>query len=285
MIASYAALQDWDGVFLFDYVGSNHYREMDHTRSYFDFEGNPQKMDLMPIGARIFLGQQVKPLASEMLVSPTQHQMLDTASRYYYTLWAFMRDVLHVSWEDALGCRLAMQFDKEAPPGSCSPDPRITWTSDGPNTGTGRFELRDPNAAVFVGFAAGPMPIDLGAVRIEKLQTPFATILVTSQDGSEPIDHARRVIIAAVARGGNTGMEWDSSRHTVSYHWGKAPPTIEVVHATLSIQSAGKLSAYALTPDGKRAEPIPIKMENGRATIELGKANTLWYEVEQETSR
>lgn len=285
MIATYAALQDWDGVFLFDYVGSNHYREMDHTKSYFDFEGNPQKMDLMPIGARVFLGQHVKPLSSEMLVSPTQQQMLDTASKYYYTLWPFTRDVLHVSWQDALGCRLAMQFNKEAPAGSCAPDPRITWTSEGANTGTGRFELRDPNAAVFVGFAAGPMPIDLGAVRIEKLQTPFATILVTPAIGSDPIDHARRLIISAVARGGNTGMEWDSSRHTVSNHWGKAPPTIEVIHATLSIQSAGRLSAYALTPEGKRAEPVPIKMENGRRTIELGQANTLWYEVEQETSR
>jgi hypothetical protein len=178
-----------------------------------------------------------------------------------------------------------MQFNKEAPAASCTADPRITWTSEGANTGTGRFELRDPNAAVFVGFAAGPMPINLGAVRIEKLQTPFATILVTPASGSEPIDHAKRLLISAVARGGNTGMEWDSSRHTVSNHWGKAPPTIEVVHATLSIQSAGKLSAYALTPEGKRAEPVSIKIDHGRYSIELGQANTLWYEIEQETSR
>lgn len=284
MIASYAALQDWDGVFLFDYVGSNHYREIDHTRSYFDFEGNPQKMDLMPIGARIFLGQQIKPLASEMLVAPSQQQMLETGSKYDYTFWPFVRDVLHVTWQDALGCRLAIQFSKEAPAGSCNPDPRITWTSEGPNSGTGRFVLRDPSAAVFVGFAAGSMPIDLGAVRIEKLQTPFATILVTPQGGSQPIDHARQLIVTAVARGGNTGMEWDSSRHTVSYHWGKAPPTIEVVHATLSLPATGNVSAYALTPEGNRGDAIPVRIENGRANVELGTAKTLWYEVEQQPS-
>ena len=279
IIATYAALQDWDGIFLFDYVGSNHYRELDHTTSYFDFEGNPQKMDLMPMGARIFLGQQVKPLSGQRVVSASRQQMLETGSKYYYVIWPFVRDVLHVTHQDALECRLALAFDKEPSAASCIPDPRITWSGSGPNSGTGRFALSDPSAAVFVGFAAGSMPIDLGAVRIEKLRTPFATIIVAPETGTEPIDRAKRLIVSAVARGGNTGMEWDHARRTVSNHWGTAPPVIEAVHATISIASAGPLEAYALTPDGKRGDAIRVKMENGRAIIEIGASNTLWYEL------
>ena len=281
MIATYAALQDWDGVFLFDYVGSNHYRELDHTKSYFDFEGNPQKMDLMPMGARIFLGQQVRPLAGERIDFAPREQMLDTGSQYYYAIWPFTRDLLRVSWQEALSCRLALTFEKPPPAALFMPDPRIAWNGNGANGGTGRFELRDPNAAVFVGFAAGRMPIDLGAARIEKLQTPFATIIVAPQAGSEPIDRAGRLLVSAVARGGNTGMEWDAARHTVSNRWGNAPPTIEVVRATLSIRSDVPISAFALTADGKRGESIPVKMGNGRATFEIGTANTLWYELER----
>jgi hypothetical protein len=279
MIATYAALQDWDGVFLFDYVGSNHYRELDHTKSYFDFEGNPQKMDLMPMGARIFLGQQVKPLAGESVHFASREQMLATGSQYYYNIWPFTRDVLRGTWENSLGCRQVLIFGKPAPSPLCVNDDRIAWTSEGANSGTGRFELRDPSAAGFVGFAAGTMPIDLGAVRIEKLQTPFATILVVPDNGGQPIDRAKRLLISAVARGGNTGMEWDAGRHTVSSHWGKAPPTIEVVRARLSIASTHRVLVYALSAEGKRGEQIPVTMDHGRATFDLGSSNTIWYEL------
>jgi hypothetical protein len=280
MIAAYAALQDWDGVFLFDYVASNHYREMDRMRNYFDFEGNPQKMDLMPFGARLFLGGEVKPLAGRKLVSASRLQILETGSKYYYTLWPFVRDVLHVTPQDALGCRLELAFDSHAETGSCVPDPRVSWTSSGVDTGTGRFIVRDPNAAVFVGFASGPMPIDLGSVRVEKLDTPFATLLVTPAVPGQSIDHARRLLVAAVARGGNAGMQWDAARHSVSNHWGKAPPLIEVVHGTLSLSASGPVTVFALKPDGTRGNAIPVKIESGRATFDLGTENTIWYELE-----
>ncbi|HEY2585414.1 MAG TPA: hypothetical protein VGI81_06610 [Tepidisphaeraceae bacterium] len=281
MIAAYAALQDWDGVFLFDYVASNRYREMDHMRNYFDFEGNPQKMDLMPFGARLFLGGQLQPLSGRKLVSASRLQMLETGSKYYYTLWPFVRDVLHVTLQDALACRLQMAFEPTSETGPCVPDPRVSWTSSGADSGTGRFIVRDPNAAVFVGFASGgPMPIDLGSVRIERLDTPFATILITPAMSGESIDRARRLLVAAVARGGNAGMKWDAARHTVSNHWGKPTPLIEVVHGKLSIATSGPTTAFALKPDGTRGEPIPVKTDQGRTTIDLGTQHTLWYELD-----
>src|SRR5439155_27259953 len=57
MIASFAAMQDWDAVFLFAYAHNNRY-EKPKMESFFDIEGNPLKMPLMPLGARIFLGQR-----------------------------------------------------------------------------------------------------------------------------------------------------------------------------------------------------------------------------------
>jgi hypothetical protein len=254
---------------------------MDRMRNYFDFEGNPQKMDLMPFGSRLFVGAELKPLAGRKLVIASRDQMLATGSKYYYTLWPFVRDVLHVAPQDALGCRLELAFDSHADAGSCVPDPRVSWTSSGVNTGTGRFIVRDANAAVFVGFASGPMPIDLGPVRIEKLETPFATIVVTPATPGEPIDRAKRLLIAAVARGGNAGMQWDAGRHTVSYHWGNAPPMVEVVRGSISIPSSSPLKAFAIRPDGSRGEAVQIRPEQGRVSIELGTSNTIWYELER----
>jgi hypothetical protein len=279
MIATYAALQDWDAVFLFDYIGSNHYSEMDHTRNFFDFEGNPLKMGQMPMGARLFLTGNVKPLTGEKVVAPTQEQMLGSAGKYYYTVWPFLREVLHVTPQDALNCRLSLSFDEKSSPGSSATDPRISWTSQGPKTGSGRFILRDPNASVFAGFSAGSMPIDLGPVRIESMDSPFATVVVAPADPAESIEQSKRLILSAVARGGGTGMQWDATRHTIANHWGSAPPLVEVVRGRISIVGAEKLTAYALTPEGKRGAELPTHVENGRTVIELGNEKTIWYEL------
>jgi hypothetical protein len=283
MIASFAALQDWDAVFLFAYSHDNRYKARDHTVSFFDFEGNPQKMDLLPAGARIFLGGAVTPLAAQRTVHASDDQMLGTASNYYYDIWPFARDVLHVTPADLMTSRLYLSFGDGSPgtpPGGV--DTNLRWTGDGAGTGTGRFIVSGPGAAVFVGFANGPMPVDLGSVRVEKLDTPYATLTVVPKNTAEQLTQARSLLITAVARGGNTGTQWDPSRHTIHDHWGAAPPMVEVVHGTISITGDRPTSVYALTPDGKRGAKVPSRHGNGRTVIDLGSENTIWYEVERE---
>ena len=280
MIATYAALQDWDAVFLFAYSHDNNYQAKDHTVSFFDFEGNPLKMELLPAGARIFLGNAAAPLAHERTVHASDELMLETASTYYWDIWPFARDVLHVTTHDALSRRLYLNF--EGRPSGGPPylaDTRVSWTSDGPDTGTGRFVLRDARAAVFVGFAHGPMPVDLGQVRIEKLQTPFVALTVVPQQSGESIAHAKCLLVTAVARGGNTGTHWDATRHTVRDRWGSAPPLVEIVHTTISITGDRPLTAYALTPQGTRGAKVPSSQESGRTLIELGSEKTICYEL------
>jgi len=57
MIATIAALQDWDGVFLFAYSHTNQ-PEKDKQSSFFDIEGNPaspiNEGTLCPKGANTF---------------------------------------------------------------------------------------------------------------------------------------------------------------------------------------------------------------------------------------
>ena len=50
MIATFAALQDWDAVFMFSYSHSSQF-ERQHASSFFDVESNPLKMPMMPVGA------------------------------------------------------------------------------------------------------------------------------------------------------------------------------------------------------------------------------------------
>jgi hypothetical protein len=68
-VFTFAALQDWDGVFLFDYSG----QDLDRTwiGSFFETASHPNYMAFLPAAARIFLAEGVKPLpAVETLFVP-----------------------------------------------------------------------------------------------------------------------------------------------------------------------------------------------------------------------
>jgi len=302
-ISAYAALQDWDGIFLFAYSHNADYQKK-RISSYFDIEGNPTKMLLSPMAARLFLTETIQPLASQQVIHPHWPDMLRTAPRYYNDLWPFLHDTYNVQWESALTSRLAINFDQGSPPplppgegrgeGSSpstqqsalstqhSADPRVTWTA--PSPAAGRFTLRDPAALVFVGFPAGKS-IDLGPVQVEQIDTPFATLIITPAEPGQNISTAPRLLMTAVARAENTGMQWDKDRHTVSNHWGGEPVRIEPVKATLSLAGERPLSVFALDPSGNRGPRLNVDRQPNRNVFTIGRDNsakTPWYELVRE---
>lgn len=283
MIAAYAALQDWDGIFIFGYSHNDQF-EKGFTTSYFDIEGNPQKMALMPLAARVFLGSSLRPSAGSRVAVLKYKEMLAEASRFWNEEWGFLRHSTGMTWEEALSNRLYSAFDsqvKETPAGRPSSDPRVGWSSGG--AGTGRFFVRDERAAIFVGFAAGSLPIDLGVLRIEQLQTPFAAIMLVPADPAQTLESADRLLLATVARGQNTGMTWDAARSSVSNRWGQAPAQIEPVKARLSLKSSRPLSVRPLSPEGQVGQAIPGSFNNGQVQIDLtGGTPTVWYELRRE---
>jgi hypothetical protein len=148
------------------------------------------------------------------------------------------------------------------------------WIATG--DGTGRYTVNDPHAAVYAGFSS-TAPINLGTLHIEKLDTPFASILLAPADPTKTLANADRLLLTAVARVENTGMVRSPDRKTVGTQWGKSPARIEVVHGEISLP--GVYRAFAITPDGTRGNAIPTTTVNGRCVIPLGSTDTLWYEL------
>jgi hypothetical protein len=280
MIAAYAATQDWDGVFLFAYSHSLPY-DKQKISSFFDVEGNPLMMPLMPLASRIFLGEGIKPSEGDWTILADRNEMLRTASQFYYQTWPWARSQ-NLKWDSALRRKVSIDFNfnRHATPSTFAvDDPRLQWSATGP--GTGAFRLVDARAAVFAGFAPAE-PVDLGAVRLDKLDSAFASLIVTPADPTATIESADRVLIAAVARAQNREMRWDESHHTVSTQWGQPPPQVEVVRGSLSLRASGKRTVYCLTPDGKRGPVVAAEESDGRLTIPLGTVATVWYEVVKE---
>jgi hypothetical protein len=288
-IATFAALQDWDGVFLFAYSHDANY-DKGRIASFFDIEGNPTKMPLVPMGARLFLGWAVPAL--ERLETRGVAPLQAAASANMTDMAAFLVRDAPAPQTDWMGERFAIRFTGPSEVQGAAPlvrvertptdvnrrlywgGGRVFWGSVG--SGLGQFEVYTPAAEIFAGFA-GPLPTTMGMMP-RGGGRPFYTTVVVPADPTKPIASAERLLVTAVARARNTDMVWNASRTSVGNHWGHAPVQIEVVHA--DVQVPGHWShAYALDPAGKPTVVDVAEPAGGDTVLHLGRSTALGYLV------
>ena len=266
MIASYAAAQDWDGVFLFAYSHSSEF-DKPIMKDFFNVEGNPLKMPLVPMGARLFLGSGVGSFSGEMMtaVVPDSASGAQAVSADIKSLQ--LRSVTKYTNEDAVD-------------GAGEMSPTLLWTSKGVSSNSGRYTVVDAHASLFVGFAAGALPIDLGMMSIRSMDTPFATLILTASDGHQKLKDANRLLLTTVARAENADMGWNATRNSVGSHWGERPELIERVVAT--VQLSGHWSqAHALDPTGMPTADNLAKPAGEDTEIVIGKTAAQAYAIDR----
>jgi hypothetical protein len=112
-----------------------------------------------------------------------------------------------------------------------------------------------------------------------KLDTPFASILLTSLDG-RPIDGSQRMLLATTATSVHTGFEWNEDRKTVK-QWGTFPTVIEPVRGEIALRGlkhADAIKCQPLTAEGRPlGDPQTSKVTDGQARLELGEPAATWY--------
>ena len=263
-IASFAAMQDWDGVFLFAYSHDGHY-DKGRIASFFDIEGNPTKMPLMPIGARLFLGSAVPPVPLKLTAVVSPGRALAGANQT--DMATFLRSTVLDGKPLGLNRRVAVQFSATATT-SAGPDVDIgtcSWAAAG-GPGSGLLSIGGGAGGVQVGFTP------VGA------ETPYFSLCSVPADPSRTLDRADRLLVTAVARAQNTGMVWNAARTSVGNHWGHAPVQIEVVHADVTVP--GRWShAWALDPAGRRTAVDVAEPHGGDTVLHLGRSAALAYVV------
>lgn len=129
-----------------------------------------------------------------------------------------------------------------------------------------------------VGFGGGRR-FDLDGTLIE-LESPFASLLVTSLDYEQGIADSPHLLISAVARARNTGMEWNQD-HTELVSVGGPPLLIEPVEATITLKGRNRVTVWALDHAGRRTDTrVPTRRVAGGAAFTLGgQYATIYYEV------
>ncbi|MDH7600046.1 MAG: carbohydrate binding domain-containing protein, partial [Sedimentisphaerales bacterium] len=276
MIASFAALQDWDGVWLYTYSHSNDQPDRQYLNSFFDVDTNPAKWGFMRAGACLFAGQGLGPLTKSMGVGLTEQQEplaglaalhmrydRDLTSAVTSRLGLGPNSLITTTVEIALAGPIVARYRDSAYPSTS-----IIWQVI---DGQGVYYAYGPGGWVCTGHATRISDLTRG--RLGVTSPEFASIAVAALD-SDRLETATKVLVTACGRCENVDMGFSADRRTVGRQWGKGPVHIEAVTGKVML-GPGPWRCQALGPDGAPKAEVPL--EAGPALIISPRYNTMWY--------
>lgn len=280
--ATFAAFQDWDIIYLFDYGAYGTGADNDKINSYFGISSDPTKTAFLPGAAMIFRAREFG--ASEekstlnlwpgdlegRLVQPLwQKNGTDTAPNIF-------RDKLTVDLHQPSGSTVPETgVGTEIGTGVSKSTIRVVTTAAGP-----QYLADSPSAQAAAGYVGGET-VALGAnsLTFPAFGNNFAAVTLTAMD-EKTIATSHRLLLALVGKVENQNMGWNAARTSVGDQWGTGPTMAEGIPATITIKNDLANSVWALDSSGHRAVEVPSNVSNGLLTFTVGpQYKTLWYEV------
>jgi len=278
MMASFAALQDWDGLWFYTYSHSGDSSGREYLSSYFDIDTNPAKWGFMRAGAAIFSDAAIGPLALAPAVSivDSWNDLTELARLHLHhdrNLLAVLTQAGRIDSDDMLQAVYVPSYTAPPPatPETVNPVPKITWTLDADSRGA--YQVISSHAQVYIGHAGRFETQSHGRLRITA--PDFVTLTIT------PLNNGQRILVTACGRCENTAMQFSEDRRTVGRNWGQAPVQIQPVEGRL-ILPEGQWRCHALAPDGSRRRQVTVSYENGQGVLALSaQSETMWYLLEK----
>ncbi len=282
LMASFGAMQDWDGLWLFVYEAGNWDRNRIH---WFDLDTNPAKWGFMQTGAAIFRDRQITPFQKSRTLSYTSSSdpLADMARHQIkrnYDTFTMLADQHGINWKDFLDTRLISSLHKKDnakhnPIPLLQPEKsKLAWDL-APN-GHGKYLAKGVGAMVWMGhkdrFTEGNFILE---------SPDYAVVTMTALD-DQPFQKSKKILVTAIKRCENTGMKFNEKRDSVGNNWGGPPVIIEPIKGTISGLSflKGDWKCQTLGPDGKPTANVPLTTDAKTKTLVLKLSpeyKTMWY--------
>ncbi len=294
LVGAYAALQNWDGIYFFNYGNARDDWDRGYFDAYFDISVHPGAMANLLVGAALFRRQDVRPAElSYTYPSPTE--------RYFDQLfgntgggWVSSVSEFDFDRKNALVSRLGIDRDNVNDGGGVFPPDQsasvlasdtgeLVWDTSMPVKGYVRIDT--PMTKGFVGYVNG-RSFDLGGIVIDPQSSnqDWLTFGMVAVEGDALLaETGSRSVIIVTGECGNTGMQWNAARTTlVNNNWGQSPSLAEVIPATVDLPvPAERVRGWALDETGTRTEELAVTPMGADCRLSIGLPwQTLWYEVE-----
>lgn len=289
--AAYALLQDWDGLFWFDYGGGPTAEAWQDgsIRSFFSMANDPVKMTQTAVGALTFLRGDVQAarrmvgqwLTRERIYESYRNDLPNDTYPYTIPYIPGRLALVHrTAIQEFSAPYLAPEFDDLHLPENIitSDTGELTWELTAEK---GKFSIDADRVQCIVGRKGKHETSHM----IVELETQFAAVQMVSLDW-DFISQTRNLLLVLSARIANTGMLWtDETRCSLGDKWGSAPIHIEPVKATLYLRhfdGARSLQLQALDGRGQPlGDPQFYEYHHGQFKLVLnGIPPTLWYHLQ-----
>ncbi len=259
-----AALQEWDGIFFFQYQsGGEGGWYGDKVQRFFSFNGQPVKLALLTACAQLFRRGDLAAL--DTVAAGTLDQMVPATLGFSHRI--------------GIDPKAARSSEAAAPSGQrlATPDERVVWDASDP--ARARVVLNAPATRAVWGLVGG-RSFDLGGVKLAvgAVERDYAVIVLTAMDGKS-LETTRSALIAAVGSATNPGMKWNAARTSVGRDWGEGPAEVNGIAVALTLPRPGA-RVFALDGRGQRLGEVPAAAGAAGSRFELsGRYRTLWYEI------
>ena len=291
LLAGYAGLQDWDGLWLFDYGQGNPVVTMGYVRGFFEIGQHTTKMANLLLAANLFRRGDVRPATKEVTLPLTPARELDLLQNTW--AWGlFNSSQLGVPGQLAFTNRLSTSVGTNAtglpsapaaPTGSVliSDTAELRWDVSRTNAGVVTFNT--PRTKALVGFADNrSYPMGGVTLRPGATQLGWCTLGLTLVRG-EVFTNDCTALIVATGWWENTGQVWkDATKNSVGNNWGTTPFLTEVVPFTLTLPvGTNYVRVWALDEKGQRKSALPVAGDTATTLLTVTtNAGSIWYELE-----
>ena len=264
MAATVGSLQDWDGIFFFDYDSGKDRWFKDHFEGFFGFNSQPAKLAVFSVASNIFLRQDLPALSKKL--SGTYDDRGDGRLSFQYQM----------------GVDVDAQVSQTvSPPATLllkTPDESLVW--DATVTPKSHLKLNTPKSQGVWGLVASEA-FNVGVIEAQfgPIDRDYGTLVLTALD-DQPIATSGHLLLLASSGAENTDMQWNADRTSVSDQWGTGPTRVNLVSAKIKLALGSDFTVQALDGTGKIISQVDTKMEDGNVVFEIGAPHkTIWYEL------
>ena len=279
ILAAYALLHDWDGIFFYTFEHADPAEWMTRRPGHFDIRCDPVKMSQLAACGAMFHRGDVRPARKVMTRSYSTEQVIEgvrmsSAQRPLFTP-GFSRalPLVHATRIRSFGRKRRDYPTFDVPEPIVSDTGELTW------------RRREKQALVTVESARTQAAIGhVGGKRrvlanfAAEVDNAFCSLVLTSLDG-KPLAKSGRMLLTAGARTATTAMRRDDKRHTL-LSWGRLPMRIEPVTGRVVLRRRLSDAPLELVPlDGAGA---PLGAPRAARATDEGPAfrldrGTVWY--------
>ena len=275
MAAVVSSLQDWDGIFFFDYHNRLKGWDVDAIQNYFEINGQPCKLALLGIMGKLYRSAGLQALQAEATAGFGNHEQIGPLAFSHRI--GFDPNLKTGPLDSLLSKKIAAARESTK---LYSPDQAVRWDfvdRENPN-----LTVDTPTTKCILGMVANrSFEIDDWKINFGATERDYAVVAATSRD-KLPISDSKSILLVAVGNAENNDMVWNADRTSVGKNWGTGPTMVNGIKFQLQIPDT-QTSRQLFSLDGKGTRIREIQASSrtdGYLSFELGSQHkTIWYEL------